>query len=105
MSLPRSIAEVFKLHFGDAGLFLKRDVWDPVRQIVIKLEGIIRLTLPRCKQQFLGTGAPPLGASLHLTFHHRDHQRAFFSVTHLDLGPRAVFRSSFENSPVMYSLA
>src|SRR5208337_17694 len=72
---------------GNTRQFFQRDVWVRIRQVIIKFEAIIRLTLPRHEQQLLRASSSALSPSLYPTFHRVDHQRSFLSVTHLDLGP------------------
>src|SRR5271165_227138 len=72
---------------GNARQFFQRDVWACIRQVIIKFEAIIRLTLPRYEQQLLGASSSSLSPSLYPTFHRVDHQRSFLPVTHLDLSP------------------
>src|SRR5271165_5584534 len=71
----------------DAGQFFQRRIGVRTRQVIIKLESMIRLTLPGQEQQLLGAGPLPLRPSLDPAFYRFDHQRSFLSVTHLDPGP------------------
>ena len=52
----------------DAGQFFQRHIGVRIRQVIIKLESMIRLTLPGQEQQLLGAGPLPLRPSLDPAF-------------------------------------
>ena len=67
---------------------LQRNVGVGIRQIVIMLERAVALALARDKQQLLGTGTSGRRSGLDATLYGLDHQRALFTVPHLNRGPR-----------------
>ena len=72
---------------GYAGQFRQGDIGGCIRQIIINLVCIIRLTFASYKQYFVRSCATRVGPRLDPTLHRFDHQRSLFPIPHIDLDP------------------
>src|SRR5512144_2542276 len=75
---------------GHPRQFRERGLRGGIRQIVIKLVGLVGLKLAGHEQQLLWPRAPRRRPRLHPPLQRLDHQRTLLAVAHLDRGPGAV---------------